>query len=202
MIAWLKGRIIALGEGDAVVDVNGVGYSVQMTGADIGRLALHDPVELLVHTIVREDAIALYAFLAASTREMFVALLSVSGVGPKHALALLTALGPKQVARAIHDEQPRVLTAAKGIGKRTAELIIVRLRDKLAAELISGIEGETAGADTVEVTPAMQDAKSALINLGYKVTTADTAVRNAAASVASDDFSQLLRSALTALRRS
>lgn len=203
MIAWLKGRCHALAADHAVVDVHGVGYHVNIPGTEASGLQVGEEIELQIHTVVREESFSLYGFRTLAAREMFRTILSVSGVGPRGALALLSALRPAEIARAIHDDKPKVLTVAKGIGKRTAELIVVKLRERLPPELLSG-----AMADTVvpvdAYSKAMRDAKSALVNLGFRAAAADKAVREAASSSAeaySDDFDHLLRSALISLRR-
>lgn len=198
MIAWLRGRCQTVAEDHVIVDVQGVGYLVQISGRDAAELNAGEEAELQIFTVVREDSFSLYGFRTLAAREMFRTILSISGVGPKGALALLAALSPAEIARAIHDDQPKPLTVAKGIGKRTAELIVVRLRERLPPELLSGAM-ESSPASHSPWTKPMRDAKSALVNLGFRAALAERAVMDAAQS--SDDFEQLLRSSLTALRR-
>lgn len=203
MIAWLNGRVQAVMAGQVVLDVGGVGYLVAMPSTDDGQIAVDEELELFIHTVVREDSFSLYGFTTIAAREMFKTILSISGVGPKGALALLTSMAPSEIARAIHDDKPRALTVAKGIGKRTAELIVVRLRERLPEELLSGAMAEAPTSRTSPWTPAMNDAKSALINLGFRSAAATRAVEDVAAQNpdASDVFELLLRLALGALRR-
>jgi holliday junction DNA helicase RuvA len=205
MIAWLKGRCHVLAADHVVVDVHGVGYHVFLPGTDASGLQAGEEIELQIHTVVREESFSLYGFRTLAAREMFRTILSISGVGPKGALALLSSLQPGEIARAIHDDQPKVLTVAKGIGKRTAELIVVRLRERLPTDLLSGAMAH-AVVPIDAYSKAMRDAKSALVNLGFRAALADKAVRDAAATTGdgtdcSDDFDHLLRSALSMLRR-
>ena len=199
MIAWLGGRCRSIGEDHVVVDVGGVGYLVHVPARETENVDIGEPVELQIHTVVREDSFSLYGFQTQAGREMFKTILSISGVGPKGALSLLSAMSPAEIARAIHDDKPRPLTAAKGIGKRTAELIVVRLRERLPAELLHDAM-DHAPDTSATWTRAMSDAKSALVNLGFRATAADQAVLEASAG-ASDDFERLLRLALNLLRR-
>ncbi len=141
MIAWLRGRCQSVAVDHVVLDVAGVGYLVQASARDSATWAVGDEIEVLVHTVVREDAILLYGFGNVAARDLFTALVSVSGVGPKGALALLSELTPREIAMAIHNEQMSELVRAKGIGKRTAELIVVRLRERLPVDLLSGGAG-------------------------------------------------------------
>ena len=201
MIAWLRGRCQSITADHVVVDVAGVGYLVQVSSRDAETWRLGEPLEMLVHTVVREDAISLYGFATAAARELFVSLVSVPGVGPKGALALLSELAPRDIAMAIHNEQLRELTRAKGIGKRTAEVIVVRLRERLPPELLVG--GSSAGLEEVPAATSagQRDALSALVNLGYRAASATEAIEAALAGGASDELSALVRSALALLRR-
>ena len=199
MIAWLKGRCHSIESGQVVIDVRDVGYRVWLSAPDAESLQVGDETDLHIHTVVREESFTLYGFRSLAGLEMFRTILTISGVGPKGALALLSSLSPGQIARAIHDDQPRALTVAKGIGKRTAELIVVRLRERLPAELLTGAI-EDSGAVVSEWSKAMRDAKSALVNLGFRPAAAEKAVREVAVD-SSDDFEQLLRLALSAMRR-
>lgn len=201
MIAWLRGKCQFKSADHIVVDVAGVGYQVQVSSRDAALWLVGETIEVLVHTVVREDAISLYGFATAAARELFVNLVSVPGVGPKGALALLSELAPRDVAMAIHNEHLRELTRAKGIGQRTAEVIVVRLRERLPPELLVG--GSSAGVEGVSqaTTAAQKDALSALVNLGYRAATAAEAIDAALADGASDELSALVRSALALLRR-
>ena len=200
MIGFLRGICHSIEDDHALVDVQGVGYRVFAGERDLAALRPGQGAELLIHTEVREDAFLLYGFTDRPGREMFRALLSVSGVGPKAAMALLSALTPQDIARAVHDDKVSVLTRAKGIGKRTAETIVVKLRDRLPPELLTG------SAPTTSVTPLSagdlpRDVLSALGNLGYKPAVAELAVAQAQKDMPDADFQQLMRAALAHLRR-
>lgn len=198
MIAYLRGICQAI-DGDAlVVDVRGVGYLVAVAEPD--RLAhnVGGDVELLVHTEVREDAIALYGFGTTGARDLFRCLLSVPGVGPKAALALLGAMEPAKLAAAIAAGQAQTLCKAKGIGKKTAETIVVKLRDRLPP-----IAGAVARPAAVGQAPAglSADLESALINLGYKPQTAAAVAQATASAQPQASLDEALRAALASLRR-
>jgi len=199
VIAYLRGTCQAM-DGDAlVVDVRGVGYLVAV--AEPERLAHHvgSDVELLVHTEVREDDIALYGFGSAGARDLFRCLLSVPGVGPKAALALLSALDPPRLAAAIEAGQSQALCKAKGIGKKTAETIVVKLRDRLPA--IAGSAPRPAQVGTAAAAGLAADLESALINLGYRPQTATAVAQSTAAAQPEASLDIALRAALAALRR-
>jgi holliday junction DNA helicase RuvA len=204
MIAWLRGIVRESGDDTVVLDVHGVGWSVAVSELDRAALTIGQAAELMIHMVVREDAMLLYGFRAAAARELFVALVSVPGVGPKGALALMSDAAPAVVARAIHDEDIKTLIRAKGIGKRTAELIVVRLRERLPTSLLVD-SAVTALAKTPKVAGASADVESALINLGYRPVDArsavDAAIEAAGDEAAAADFDRLLRESLALLRR-
>lgn len=153
----------------AVVDVNGVGYEVYMSSDGLSRLGeLNEDLFLFVHTNVREDAIVLYGFIEEEEKEMFLTLKTVSGVGPKLALAILSGMRVGELCRAIGTKDIKLLTSLQGVGKKTAERLCVELKEKVG-HLASGsteehgnISGIGASAGSV-----MMDVLSALVNLGY-----------------------------------
>ncbi len=199
MIAYLRGVCQAIGEEAVVVDVRGVGYLVSVSERDRAQHSVGGDTELLVHTEVREDAIALFGFLNAADRDMFRALTGVPGVGPKAALALLSALEPAALAAAIQGEKLSELTKAKGIGKRTAETIVVKLRDRLP--VVAALPGSAAVTAPVVGSPLAADLLSALLNLGYRPQAAESAAATALADPANSRFDLALRAALALLRR-
>lgn len=170
MIASLHGHLLSLQPPDTcVVEVGGVGYRVfvptsVLDGLEVGRgLFLH------THLIVREEALTLYGFATEEQRVLFDLLLTVQGVGPRLALSILSSLSPDALRRAIVNEQPEVLGRVRGVGKKTAEKIVVTLKDKLGAE--SSLAGVTAASDVdTEVI-------AALTALGYSVVEAQAAVQ-------------------------
>lgn len=167
MIAKLKGKIEYLKSGYAVVDVNGVGYKVYLSAYTFGKVAGLAEVDLFIHTYVREDTLALYGFLAAEELEMFELLISISGIGPKAGLGILSIATPKTIRTAILNEDPTILTKVSGIGKKTAERVILELKNKVR-DLSAG-EKEEAMTDS--------DAIEALLALGYTVTEARDALK-------------------------
>ena len=206
MIAYLRGICQSVAADHMVVDVHGVGYHVNMAAREIAEHTAGHDVEVVIHTVVREDALELYGFQTFAGRDLFRNLVSVSGVGPKGALALLSVLSSTEIARAIRSQDIATLTTAKGIGKRTAELLIVRLRDRLPAELLTdehdpGGSEALAGGDGGKGSDAVQDTLSALVNLGYRAHLARQAIDSVLDDGASDDFASLLRSSLALLRR-
>ena len=199
MIAYLRGICQGIEEDAVIIDVRGVGYLVSVSERDRSQHQLGRDTELLVHTEVREDAIALFGFVASADRDMFRALTGVPGVGPKAAMALLSALEPGPLAAAIQGEKLNELTKAKGIGKRTAETIVVKLRDRLPASA-SGF-GAAVPAKAIGGSWLVADLHSALVNLGYRPQAAESAVAQALADPSANSFDQALRTALGLLRR-
>lgn len=178
MIGKLKGQIDSLGSEELVLDVNGVGYLVHAGGRTLARLEVDTPATLHIETYVREDQFKLFGFLSEGERAWFVRLQSVQGVGAKHALALLDALGPGEVESAAALGDASAFERAKGVGKKLAQRIATELKDKpppLGRQLVGG----AAGLNTALGTPtpaavaetggsaAREAAVSALINLGY-----------------------------------
>ncbi len=162
MISRLTGRRVALQDGAAVIDVGGVGYLVHATPSVL-RLGEELTVETYLH--VREDALQLYGFATAEERDLFVHLLSVNGVGPKVALAIVSGSTPADLRRAIALEDTKRFEAIPGIGKKTAQRVVLELREKLAA-------GAAAPAAREELS-----ARDALVELGYSLLDAEAALR-------------------------
>ena len=168
MISRLRGKAVAWGADGLVLDVNGVGYRLFATPAAVKKADGAEEVVLETHLHVREDAMQLFGFADADERELFEHLLSVSGVGPKVALAIVSGSTPDELRRAIALEDTARFQAIPGIGKKTAQRVVLELKEKLAAG--------------VEVPPASDDgaphvvARSALVELGYSVVEADQAL--------------------------
>jgi len=189
MIGHLEGRILELQPGLVLLEAAGVGYEVHLPVSAHPFLAGRERAAIYVHTHVREDQLALYGFPTRRERDTFRALLAISGVGPRTALALLSGLTPDELATAIEGEQWRRLASVPGIGRRTAERLIVELKGKLAGALAPG-----AGS-------AREDAVSALVNLGYPARTAEEAVGDLLRATPEMELTELLRRALAALSR-
>jgi Holliday junction DNA helicase RuvA len=183
-----------------VLDVGGVGYDVEIplstfyVLAEGGRGA---PVSLYVHTHVREDALQLYGFNAVDERTQFRRLIGISGVGPRLALAILSGIGVDELERAVLASDRARLQKIRGVGKKTAERLLLELRDKIGS---AGEAGEAApvAPSPAAATPARADAISALVNLGYAEATAARAVDRANERLDGDpSLEGLLRGALT-----
>lgn len=171
MIASLSGNLKQKAPEGLIVDVGGVGYKVSVSLQTLSRLPPPgSPVSLLIFTAVREDDISLFGFLEESEKKMFQRLISVSGIGPKLALVVLSGIPPRDLVEALVREDLVRLTAISGIGKKTAERMIVDLKDKLVD--ILGIE-ETGGTARPPQGRVFEDAISALVNLGYPRSSAE-----------------------------
>ena len=192
MIGYLSG-VVQYSELDAVcINVNGVGYRVLMALPDVARYAnAGTKAEAYIHTHVREDAILLYGFSSREHLALFERLTSVQGVGPKMGLGLLSGLDPDSLVRAIAEGDEARLTKIPGVGKKTAQRIILELGDKLAKQsLSSGISG---GA----VVGPLDDLRSALANLGYKTPQIERALQKVKPLAdEGKDLSALVREAL------
>ncbi len=172
MIAALKGNVLLTAPDRVVIDVGGVGYEVFLSTDGVARLPeRNSPVFLHIHTHVREDAIILYGFWELEEKELFLILNTVSGIGPKLGLAILSGMRVAELCQAIVGEDIARLTTLQGVGKRTAERICVELKDKVG-HLQGTITGREDGAGKATAMPlaasgAVADTLSALVNLGY-----------------------------------
>jgi len=179
MIASLTGTIQYISTDRCVVDVNGVGYEVFLSTVGLSRLPeTGEKIFLHIHTSVREDAIVLFGFAEQVEKEMFLTLKTVSGIGPKLALAVLSGMQIELLCQAIGSEDIKALTTISGVGKKTAERICVELKDKVGS--ILPVTAKTASIGTTAEEPSViADALSALVNLGYS----DSVAREALAKV-------------------
>ncbi len=178
-----------------ILDVNGVGYLVAIPLSTFAALGdLHSEVTLLIHTHVREDALALYGFLSAREKHFFELLLGASGVGPSLALKILSGMNVDELVPAIRTGDLARLTRIPGVGRKTAERIVVELKDKMEA-----VAAEVSRPAVPSPGGAEADVKSALINLGYDERSAESAVSDAKREVGVTNFEKLLRTALAAL---
>src|SRR5439155_13540757 len=169
MIARLRGRAVASGPAGLVVDVAGVGYFVRATPVVLRQAEAEGELTLETYLLVRGDALQLYGFADAGERELFEQLLLVNGVGPKVALAILSAVSPAELRRAIVLEDSGRFQAIPGIGKKTAQRIVLELKEKLAA-------GAPAGAPAAGVSSQHLVAREALVGLGYSLLEAERAL--------------------------
>jgi Holliday junction DNA helicase RuvA len=170
MIAHLRGKLIAKHPTQAIVETGGVGYDVSITIPTFSELpGLGSDVSLHIHTHVREDVIALHGFLRPEEKQLFEKLLTVSGIGPKLAVTILSGMAVDDMVRAIRGNDVARLTKIPGIGKKTAERMVLELRDKLKVEA-----GEAAPVPAL--TAVEEDVLSALTNLGYQRPAAERAL--------------------------
>jgi Holliday junction DNA helicase RuvA len=193
MIGLLRGKLVDKRPNQVLLDVGGVGYQVQvslLTYAGIG--ALHGETTLLIHTHVREDQLALYGFVTAREKQCFELLLSASGVGPSLALKILSGMSLEQLIPAIRKGDIARLVLIPGVGKKTAERIVVELRDKLAVVDVPEA-GKPATRSQVEA-----DVASALVNLGYDERSVEKAIEKSRGT-GGGDFETLLRASLQTL---
>jgi Holliday junction DNA helicase RuvA len=204
MIGRLRGIIEQVDEDACVVDVNGVGYVVHASSRTLRELSPGVEARLLVETVVREDAILLYGFVASAERDWFRILTTVQGVGAKVALSLLSTLAPDELASAIVAQDKASLNRASGVGPKLAARLTTELKDKAAAwGAIPGARATPTNADTPSATPsANEDAISALVNLGYKRMEAFGVIARVAARLGADaKIDALIREGLRELAR-
>ncbi len=169
MIARLKGTVDAVDGDSAVIDVNGVGYLVSASARTLRNLVVGGEATILVETIVREDAIALYAFLETAERDWFRILTTVQGVGARVALSILTTLAPDEIARAIAAQDRASLSRAPGVGPKLAARLATELKDKAAAFGVAPMPARASDAAPAGPSGSVnEDAVSALVNLGYR----------------------------------
>lgn len=191
MIARLKGLVDAIGDDQAVIDVNGVGYLVFCSARTLGKLAVGEAAALHVETHVREDHIHLYGFTDKAEREWFRLLTTVQGVGARVALAILSVVSPDTIGQAIAAADKAPFTRASGVGPKLAGRIVSELKDKAAAVGVSfapvgvpaaavGAAGGGSAAPAAGPVAPLDDAVSALVNLGYRRMEAHAAAARAA----------------------
>lgn len=206
MIGKLRGKVDAIGEAHAIIDVNGVGYEVQLSARTLRNLKLGDEVSLTIDTHVREDAIRLYGFQSEVERSWFRTLQTIQGVGSKVALSILGTLAPQDLANAIALQNWAAVEQAPGVGKKLAQRITAELKDKAPALSVAGLHvpmaSGTAGGLPPPESNAAAEAISALTNLGYNPAQAAGAVAAAAKELGPDaDTAKLIRRGLKELAR-
>jgi Holliday junction DNA helicase RuvA len=200
MIAFLRGRLIDKRPNRLTIDVHGVGYDVYVPLTTFYDLAdLGSEVALRIHTHVREDALQLFGFASALELELFERLMTISGIGPKLALAVLSGIEPSGLIAAVRTSDIARLTRIPGVGRKTAERIALELKDKLPAA--ADAEAPAAAGDLRPHAPLRDDLVSALLNLGYHRPLAEKAVHAALESDSQPTFERTLRQALRELSR-
>ncbi|RHU31441.1 Holliday junction branch migration protein RuvA [Ruminococcus sp. TM09-4] len=199
MIAFVRGTAVDMTENSVIVEAGGIGYEIYMTGTDLSRIHMGEEVKIHTYFNVREDAMQLYGFRSKDDLQMFKLLLGVNGVGPKAAVGVLAGITADELRFAILSDDVKTLSKAPGIGKKTAQKLILELKDKMkledAFELKLAHEQEKAVAGLGEISDGRQEAVEALVALGYSSTDALRAVRKVT-DVAPDDVEGLLKAAL------
>ena len=196
MIAHLRGKLLAKHPNQVIVETGGVGYDVTISVPTFSDLpAIGDEVTLHIHTHVREDLIALYGFLRLAEKRLFEKLITVSGIGPKLAITILSGIAADEMVSAIRGNDIARLTRIPGIGKKTAERMVLELRDKLPSE----------GVAESRVTPAVsaveEDVLSALSNLGYQRAAAERALATVEKNGKDSSFEVMFRQTLGVLSK-
>ncbi|NOT47136.1 MAG: Holliday junction branch migration protein RuvA [Acidobacteria bacterium] len=203
MIAFLTGKLLEKGANSVIVDVGGVGYEVLIplsTFYEIGEVG--GSVELRIYTNVREDAIQLFGFKTLREKELYLKLISVQGVGAKSGISMLSGMSADEIVAAIRTDNVAKLTAIPGVGRKTAERLVVELRDKVG-DLASGV---SAGASMAAVAGVgsdgvYDDALSALVNLGYQRSAAEKALQQVRSDGVEPNVQKMLRAALQRLAK-
>ena len=197
MIGYIKGDLIFAEEGVAIIDVNGVGYEITCSDAVYRELLKNRGGEVFTYTAVKEDGVFLYGFVSQEEKKIFLKLISVSGVGPKMGIAVLSAMSVTELTQKIAAGDVKGLSSVKGLGKKTAERIVLELRDKMAPVFIDGesvLQNEPNVSD--EET---DDAVIALMSLGFSRAECVQAVRKAKAAGA-ENIQQTISFALKSMR--
>lgn len=198
MIAYVKGILEEIAENNAVVEVGGIGYNIKISAGTMNLLpGLHKEVKLYTYTCVREDSFSLYGFLTKDELEIFRLLISVSGVGPKGALGILSVMSAQELRFAVLEADSRMIAKAPGVGKKTAERLILELRDKVSMEAALESAALTeAGTEAAAMQGvARNEAAEALVALGYGLTDALRAVGKVS-GVDENDTEAILKAAL------
>ena len=194
MIARLTGRVLTLDLNTLVLDVNGVGYEIEVSSFTANSFEVDNIVTLETHLIVREDAQILFGFKEASEKKLFQMLIKINGVGPRLAIGIMSGLGEDQFSLAIRDKDVKILTALPGVGKKTAERLIIELQDKMIFERATGEKNRS------KISPdVLADLEGTLLNLGYKPQEVELAVNRI--KVESADLEVLIKAALKELGR-
>lgn len=196
MIAHLRGKLLVKHPNQAIVETSGVGYDVTISLPTFSDLpVVGSEVSLHIHTHVREDLIALYGFLRPSEKQLFEKLITVSGIGPKLAITILSGMPADEMTGAIRGNDIARLTRIPGIGRKTAERMVLELRDKLPPQ--------AAGPEPVApaISPVEEDVLSALLNLGYQRPAAEKALASAIRTGKSQSFEGLFREAMSGLAK-
>ena len=179
MIGYLKGNVLSCAEGTVLLEVNGVGYELACSGAAFAKLATDGKGEVYTWLQVRDDGVSLFGFVSPEEKNMFLKLVSVSGVGPRMGIAVLSGMNLSELAVAIASSDVKGLCAVKGLGKKTAERIVLELREKVESAPVPPAKGGAAPAPAAAAGEE-EDAVVGLMSLGYTRAESTRAVRAAA----------------------
>ena len=196
MIAYIRGTVTWVEEGAVILDNHGIGYRICVPSTALSGAGINEEMLLYTYFSVREDAMQLYGFLSREDLHLFELLLGVSGVGPKAAMGILSSLSADDLRFAILSDDAARIARAPGIGKKTAQKVILELKDKLDLMEVFEAKAAKADADDADVDGSSRDAVLALTALGYGKTEALKAVRAACSECLGGDSETLIRSAL------
>ena len=202
MIGFLSGKLVEKEANSVLVDVGGVGYEVTIplsTFYELGEIG--SDVQLRIFTHVREDALQLFGFKTAREKELYLKLISVQGIGAKSGITMLSGMSADEIVGAIRTDNIARLTSIPGVGKKTAERMVIELRDKVGGLAATAAAGVPATTGAVRADEAFEDALSALINLGYQRNAAEKALQQVMKEGNDLNVQKLLRQALQRLAR-
>lgn len=202
MIAYLSGKLLEKQANTAIVDVGGVGYEVSIpltTFYELGEPG--SDVELRIYTAVREDAIQLFGFKTLRERDLYLKLISVQGIGPKSGIAMLSGMNADEIIAALRSNNLAKLTSIPGVGRKTAERMVIELRDKVGDLGAGDISADAVSSSSLPADAVFEDALSALVNLGYQKAAAEKALNQAAQEGTDLTVQKLLRRTLQLLAK-
>ncbi len=205
MIAYLAGKILEKEANSVIIDVGGIGYEATIplsTFYELGEIG--EAVALRIFTYVREDTLQLFGFKTLQERELFLKLITVSGIGPKAGISMLSGMNADEIIAAIRTDNLARLTSIPGIGKKTAERLVIELRDKvatLASISSTSTSVSSDGQSSASTNEIFDDAISALVNLGYQRNAAEKAVKKAVQDGTEMSVQKLLRKSLQLLAK-
>ena len=194
MIARLTGRVLTLDQGALVLDVNGVGYEIEVASSTANSVEIDKIVTLETLLIVREDAQILFGFTELTDKKLFQLLIKINGVGPRLAIGIMSGLNEEELSLAIMEKDIKVLTSLPGVGKKTAERLVIELQDKIVFEKASGKKNKSKMSQEL-----LSDLEGTLLNLGYKPREVDFAIHRI--KIESTDLEVLIKAALKELGR-
>ena len=194
MIARLTGRVLTLDQGALVLDVNGVGYEIEVASSTANSVEIDKIVTLETLLIVREDAQILFGFTELTEKKLFQLLIKINGVGPRLAIGIMSGLNEDELSLAIMEKDIKVLTSLPGVGKKTAERLVIELQDKITFEKASGEKNKSKMSQEL-----LSDLEGTLLNLGYKPQEVDFAIHRI--KIESTDLEVLIKAALKELGR-